>query len=83
MRILNSSSVRAFSPGDVSAENSDTKNHDILSNAHTTGRSILEMITKRGETSAEKVMGRITAKVFGIASAKISNTGVVTATANH
>jgi hypothetical protein len=41
------------------------------------------MITNRGDTNDEKDMGRITAKVFGIASAKISNTGVVMATANH
>jgi hypothetical protein len=61
----------------------DTKNQDIFSSVHTTGRSILEMKTNGGETNDEKDMGRITAKVFGIASAKISNTGVVTATANH
>jgi hypothetical protein len=61
----------------------DTKNHDIFSRVHTTGRSILEMRINAGETSDEKDMGRITAKVLGTASAKMSNIGVVTATANH
>jgi hypothetical protein len=41
------------------------------------------MMTNRGETNNEKDIGRITAKVFGTASAKITNAGVVTATANH
>jgi hypothetical protein len=41
------------------------------------------MRTNGGETKDEKDIGRITAKVLGTASAKISNIGVVTATASH
>jgi hypothetical protein len=61
----------------------DTNNPDIFSKLQTTGCSIFAIITKRGETTDEKNIGRITAKVFGTASQKTSNIGVVIATANH